>query len=73
MASMTLTGGHKDVNAKSIVTISFISSVIGATVASLFFLDNNVMFMVTTALVTFSVGVAITVALVVTKRNGGPR
>lgn len=60
-------------NAKAIATMSFIAAIIGATVASLFFRDNDVTFMAATALVTLSVGVAITVVLVVTKKNGGSR
>ncbi len=60
-------------NAKTIATISFIAAIIGVTIASLFFSDNGVMFVAATALVTLSVGVAMTVALVVSKRNGGSR
>ncbi len=60
-------------NAKIIAIISLIAAIIGATVASVFFRDNDGMFMAATALVTLSVGVAMTVALVVSKRNGGSR
>ena len=60
-------------NAKTIATISVIAAIIGVTVASLFFRDNDVMFMAATALVTFSASVAMAVALVIAKRNRGSR
>jgi hypothetical protein len=60
-------------NAKSIATVTFVAAIIGGILATLLFGESDKALIVAAALFTCMFGVAITVALVATKRRREPR